>query len=60
MGSGQSVTVTGDGGFLMKIQELETAVRLRLGFGVLVFRDDGDGVIRWTTAPTIGSSRADV
>jgi len=54
------VTVTGDGGFLMKIQELETAVRLRLGFGVLVFRDDGDGVIRWTTAPTIGSSRADV
>ena len=41
------VTVTGDGGFLMNVQELETAVRLRLAFVVLIFRDDGYGVIRW-------------
>lgn len=41
------VTVTGDGGFLMNIQELETATRLGLAFVVLIFRDDGYGVIRW-------------
>jgi acetolactate synthase-1/2/3 large subunit len=41
------VTVTGDGAFLMNVQELETAVRLRLAFVVLIFRDDGYGVIRW-------------
>src|SRR5437899_890166 len=41
------VAVTGDGGLLMNIQELETAVRLGLGFVVLIFRDDGYGVIRW-------------
>jgi acetolactate synthase-1/2/3 large subunit len=41
------VTVTGDGAFLMNAQELETAVRLGLAFVVLVFRDDGYGVIRW-------------
>jgi acetolactate synthase-1/2/3 large subunit len=41
------VAVTGDGGFLMNVQELETAVRLRLAFVVLIFRDDGYGVIRW-------------
>jgi acetolactate synthase-1/2/3 large subunit len=41
------VTVTGDGAFLMNVQELETAVRLGLAFVVLIFRDDGYGVIRW-------------
>ena len=41
------VTVTGDGAFLMNVQELETAVRLGLSFVVLIFRDDGYGVIRW-------------
>ena len=41
------VTVTGDGALLMNIQELETAVRLGVAFVVLVFRDNGYGVIRW-------------
>lgn len=41
------VAVTGDGGFLMNSQELETAVRLRLPLVILVWRDDGYGVIRW-------------
>jgi acetolactate synthase-1/2/3 large subunit len=41
------VAVTGDGGFLMNSQELETAVRLQLPFVVLVWRDNGYGVIRW-------------
>jgi acetolactate synthase-1/2/3 large subunit len=41
------VAVTGDGGFLMSSHELETAVRLGLPLVVLVWRDDGYGVIRW-------------
>jgi acetolactate synthase I/II/III large subunit len=41
------VAVTGDGGFLMNVQELETAVRLQLPFVVLIWRDNGYGVIRW-------------
>jgi acetolactate synthase I/II/III large subunit len=41
------VAVTGDGGFMMNLQELETAIRLGLAFTVLIFRDDGYGVIRW-------------
>jgi len=39
--------VTGDGGFLMNVQELETAVRLHLPLVVLIWRDNGYGVIRW-------------
>ncbi len=41
------VAVVGDAGFLMNVQELETARRLGLGFGVLIFNDSGYGVIRW-------------
>ena len=41
------VVVTGDGGFLMNSGELETARRLGLAVLVLVWRDDGYGVIRW-------------
>ena len=41
------VAVTGDAGFLMNSQELETAVRYHLPIIVLVWRDDGYGVISW-------------
>lgn len=41
------VAVVGDGGFLMNLQELETAVRLSLNVVVVIFRDDAYGVIRW-------------
>ena len=41
------LAVTGDGGFLMNSQELETAVRLELPLVILVWRDNGYGVIRW-------------
>jgi acetolactate synthase I/II/III large subunit len=44
---GRVVTVTGDGALLMNVQELETATRLGVAFVVLIFRDDGYGVIRW-------------
>ena len=37
------VAVTGDGGFLMNAQELETAVRLGLPLVILVWRDDATG-----------------
>ena len=41
------MAVTGDGGFLMNSQELETAARLETPFVVLVFTDCSYGVIRW-------------
>jgi acetolactate synthase I/II/III large subunit len=41
------IAITGDGGFLMNSQELETAVRLELPLVILVWRDNGYGVIRW-------------
>ena len=39
--------VTGDGGFLMNVQELETARRLGLALIVLVWNDGGYGLIEW-------------
>ena len=41
------ICVCGDGGFAMNMQDLETAVRLRLRLIVLVLRDDCFGMIRW-------------
>ncbi len=40
------VAVCGDGGFLMTAHELETAVRLRVGVTVVVFRDNAYGSIK--------------
>jgi acetolactate synthase-1/2/3 large subunit len=44
-GRGNVVCITGDGGFLMNVQELETAKRLRLPFVILVWSDGGHGLI---------------
>jgi acetolactate synthase-1/2/3 large subunit len=52
------VAVTGDGGFLMNSQELETAVRLRLPFVTLIWRDNGYGVIRWKQQVRYGRTSA--
>ncbi|HYT18183.1 MAG TPA: acetolactate synthase large subunit [Thermoplasmata archaeon] len=41
------VTLSGDGGFLMSVHELETAKRERAATVNLVFRDGGLGSIRW-------------
>ncbi|NOZ25006.1 MAG: acetolactate synthase large subunit [Nitrospirae bacterium] len=41
------VAVTGDGGLMMSIGELETAKRLGLDIVVLVFNDGGYGLIEW-------------
>ncbi len=48
------IAVTGDGGFLMNSQELETAVRLGIPLVILVWRDDGYGVIRWKQLERFG------
>ncbi|NND04124.1 MAG: acetolactate synthase large subunit, partial [Acidimicrobiia bacterium] len=46
--SGNKVlAVCGDGGFMMNVQELETATRLELDMTVLVVRDDAYGFIAW-------------
>ncbi len=41
------LVVAGDGGFLMNVQDLETACRLDLNLTVLVVRDDAYGFIGW-------------
>lgn len=41
------VVVTGDGGFMMNSQELETATRLKLNLVVVVLNDSGYGMIKW-------------
>lgn len=41
------VTVTGDAGFLMNSQEIETAMRLKLAMVILVWNDSEYGLIKW-------------
>jgi acetolactate synthase-1/2/3 large subunit len=41
------LAVCGDGGFLMNVQELETAVRLKLPIVIMLWNDDGYGLIEW-------------
>lgn len=52
----QVVAVTGDGGFMMNMQELETAVRLKLAFVTLIFNDGGYGLIEWKQQVHYGKS----
>jgi acetolactate synthase-1/2/3 large subunit len=44
------LAVCGDGGFMMNSQELETALRLKLNFVVLILEDNAYGMIRWKQA----------
>ena len=41
------LAVMGDGAFLMNSQEIETAVRERIPLVVLIWEDDGYGLIEW-------------
>ncbi len=41
------VTVTGDAGFLMNSQEIETALRMKTAFVVLIWNDSEYGLITW-------------
>ena len=48
------LVATGDGAFLMNSQEIETALRLRLAFVILVWVDDAYGLISWKMDLEIG------
>jgi acetolactate synthase-1/2/3 large subunit len=41
------LALVGDGGFLMNVQELETACRIKTPFVSLIFKDGGYGLIDW-------------
>lgn len=41
------VAVTGDAGFLMNSQEIETAMRLNISIVILIWNDNGYGLIEW-------------
>jgi acetolactate synthase I/II/III large subunit len=46
----------GDGAFQMNVQELETAVRLELPIVIVVWRDEGYGLIEWEQQVHFGRS----
>jgi acetolactate synthase I/II/III large subunit len=48
------VAVTGDAGFLMNSQEIETALRLNVPIVVLIWNDSGYGLIEWKQMTTFG------
>jgi acetolactate synthase-1/2/3 large subunit len=48
------VALCGDGGFLMNSQELETARRIGANVTVVVWRDDGYGLIDWKQQTEFG------
>jgi acetolactate synthase I/II/III large subunit len=48
------VALCGDGGFLMNSQELETAKRIGANVTVVVWRDDGYGLIDWKQRTEFG------
>ena len=41
------LSINGDGGFLMNVQELETAVRVKTPIVFMIWRDGGYGLIEW-------------
>ena len=41
------LAICGDGGFMMNMQELETAVRIGTQFVTLIFNDSSYGLIKW-------------
>lgn len=50
------VAVTGDGGFMMNCQELETALRVGTAFVTIIFNDGGYGLIEWKQQNQLGTS----
>lgn len=52
----QVIAVAGDGGFLMNVQELETAVRRALPVVAIVLRDDSYGLIKRMQEKQFGCS----
>ena len=50
------LVATGDGGFMMNSQEIETALRERVPFVVLIWVDDEYGLIKWKMEIELGRS----
>ncbi len=50
------LVATGDGAFMMNSQELETAIRERIPFVVLIWVDDEYGLIKWKMDLELGES----
>jgi len=48
------VAVTGDGGFMMNSQEIETALRLNIPLVVLIWNDGAYGLIEWKQMAAYG------
>jgi len=48
------VAVTGDAGFLMNSQEIETAMRLNIPVVILIWNDKGYGLIEWKQMSQFG------
>jgi acetolactate synthase I/II/III large subunit len=51
------VAICGDGGFLMNVQEVETACRLGLDMVIVIFRDGGYDLIKWKSMSKFGSCK---
>ncbi|MHC5611104.1 MAG: acetolactate synthase large subunit [Nostoc sp.] len=52
------VAVTGDGGFMMNSQELETALRVGTAFVTIIFNDGGYGLIEWKQENQFGKGNS--
>jgi acetolactate synthase I/II/III large subunit len=50
------IAATGDGAFLMNSQEIETGIRLGLPFVILVWVDNGYGLITWKMQLELGTA----
>ena len=49
-----ALTVTGDAGFMMNSQEIETALRMNIALIILIWNDSEYGLIRWHQMKKMG------
>jgi acetolactate synthase-1/2/3 large subunit len=50
------VAVTGDGGFMINSQEIETALRIGTPIVIVIWNDNGYGLIKWHQVRRFGRS----
>ncbi len=50
------VALCGDGGFMMNLQDLETACRLKLNIVIVIFNDNAYNLIKWKSEKKFGTS----
>jgi acetolactate synthase I/II/III large subunit len=54
------LAICGDGGFLMNLQDLETAVRRKINVVTLIWMDGGYGLIEWKQEDHFGGRHSDL